>query len=102
MPDITMCKGDDCPLKNRCYRLTEKPSERQSWFELIPYDHYMGGCTHYIKVQRASEIKPIKLSETGDEGCDRCGGTGHLQELDPLTDAMVKNNCRTCGGNKGE
>lgn len=26
MPDITMCRNEDCPLKERCYRFKAKPS----------------------------------------------------------------------------
>ena len=39
MPDITMCKGDNCESKNECYRYKAKPSEfRQSWFMKPPFD----------------------------------------------------------------
>ena len=36
MPDITMCEGTDCPLKERCYRFTAKPSDYQSYFVKPP------------------------------------------------------------------
>ena len=48
MPDITMCKGDGCPVKETCYRYTAKPNEyRQSYFVEVPYkddvcDHFWG------------------------------------------------------------
>ena len=33
MPDITMCSGKDCPVKEMCYRHTATPNEfRQSYF----------------------------------------------------------------------
>ena len=33
MADITMCSGQDCPMKERCYRFTApKNSWRQSYF----------------------------------------------------------------------
>ena len=33
MPDITMCKGEGCPIKIGCYRYRADPSEfRQSYF----------------------------------------------------------------------
>ena len=38
MPDITMCKGEGCPIKNNCYRHIAKPSEYQSYFEESPFD----------------------------------------------------------------
>jgi hypothetical protein len=37
MPDITLCTGEGCPLKDECYRYKAKPSERQSYFERPPY-----------------------------------------------------------------
>ena len=27
MPDISKCEGKNCPIKNKCYRFTCKPSE---------------------------------------------------------------------------
>lgn len=37
MPDITMCVGEGCPLKEECFRYTAKPSEyRQSYFDGTP------------------------------------------------------------------
>ena len=39
MPDITMCMGEGCPIKNHCYRHIAKPSEfRQSYFMESPWD----------------------------------------------------------------
>lgn len=39
MPDITMCKGRDCPLRESCYRYTATPSEyRQSYFVTDPIE----------------------------------------------------------------
>lgn len=30
--DITMCSGKGCDFKERCFRFTAKPSDRQSYF----------------------------------------------------------------------
>ena len=40
MADFTMCKGDNCPQKEKCYRYTAIPSPyRQSYyFEIHPVD----------------------------------------------------------------
>ena len=38
MPDITMCKGYRCPLKDTCIRYTSKPSKWQSYFLKSPYE----------------------------------------------------------------
>ena len=45
MPDIAMCSGKDCPLKDSCYRYTSKPSYLQSYFSNIPYKD--GECDEY-------------------------------------------------------
>jgi hypothetical protein len=46
MPDITMCAGIYCPIKDNCYRYTAKPNEyRQSYFLTPPYKD--GKCEHF-------------------------------------------------------
>jgi hypothetical protein len=46
MPDIAMCKGTDCPLKNECYRFLATPSEyRQSYFVIPPIEN--GECQEF-------------------------------------------------------
>lgn len=38
MPDITMCDGDDCPMKHTCWRYEAPPTPgRQSYFAAPPY-----------------------------------------------------------------
>ncbi len=44
-PDITMCKGTNCPVKESCYRYTAKPSNYQSWFMETPFND--GECDMY-------------------------------------------------------
>ena len=52
MPDITMCKGKDCPLKKKCYRYKTTASEfRQSYFVDEPYDKKKKKCDHFWKVK---------------------------------------------------
>jgi hypothetical protein len=51
MPDITMCNGEGCPLKENCYRFTATPSEySQSYFIEIPYDNEYERCEHHWKM----------------------------------------------------
>jgi hypothetical protein len=46
MPDISMCSGDGCPIKERCHRFTATPNEyRQSYFVNPPYEN--GKCVYY-------------------------------------------------------
>lgn len=42
MPDISMCWGKDCPLKEECYRYLAKPSERQAYLCTPPYNAVEG------------------------------------------------------------
>jgi len=40
MADITMCTGDDCPLKENCYRFTAEASKYlQSYFFTPPFEN---------------------------------------------------------------
>lgn len=39
MPDISMCKGVGCPLKENCYRFKAKPDDMyQSYFVDPPFN----------------------------------------------------------------
>jgi hypothetical protein len=52
MPDITMCEGKDCPLKESCYRYTAKPSGLgQSYFRTSPYSYFSKKCEVYWKLK---------------------------------------------------
>ena len=48
MPDITMCVGIFCPLKETCYRYLASPNEYQSYFLEAPYKN--NECEHYWKI----------------------------------------------------
>lgn len=51
MPDITMCEGKECPLKEKCYRFKTKPNEyRQSYFIRIPYSFIKKRCDEFIAI----------------------------------------------------
>ena len=50
MPDISMCKGKTCPLKESCYRYTATPNEfRQSYFTAIPYNEETKECKYLME-----------------------------------------------------
>jgi hypothetical protein len=53
MPDITMCDGGGCTIKDFCYRHMAKASERQSFFIEPPYKKKMDGtdCKYYTKYE---------------------------------------------------
>ena len=58
MPDITMCKGTNCPKRDSCYRHTAEANPyRQSYFVDAPYDKENDLCEYYSKVDLKGEGK---------------------------------------------
>ena len=51
MPDISMCGGGDCPLKETCWRHKAEPGMRQSYFTNPPVKED-GTCDHYWEMTR--------------------------------------------------
>ena len=46
--DITMCRGDKCPRKDKCYRYTAKPSDMlQTYFVTPPYKLDWSECDYF-------------------------------------------------------
>lgn len=65
MPDISMCKGDGCELKDTCYRYLVKPSKFQSYFDPPKKGKE---CVSYWEVE-PSPFKDIKEeAKWWDEG----------------------------------
>lgn len=51
MPDITMCSGQDCPLKEKCYRYKATPSKyQQSYFSDPPCNG--DKCDYFMPIDR--------------------------------------------------
>jgi len=58
MADITMCRGDDCPLKNNCHRYTANASEyRQSYFVDPPYVD--DECDYFWGIENSTVMKSL-------------------------------------------
>lgn len=58
MPDITMCKGEECPLKWNCYRHNAKHSPLyQSFFIGTPYDKEKQNCKYFWQDERTEKIQ---------------------------------------------
>ncbi len=54
MPDITMCKGKDCEIKNSCYRYKAIPDNYlQSYFLVSPIKK--NGCEYYINTKKTTD-----------------------------------------------
>lgn len=66
MPDICMCIGKGCPLKNNCYRYRAKPDcLGQIFFSVPPYkdgecDRFWD-CTGRMKLRGIDEIEQNPL-----------------------------------------
>ncbi len=56
MPDITMCSGENCPLKEKCYRYKATPWCGQSYFVEIPYNHNENSCEYFWGKKRKEQI----------------------------------------------
>lgn len=49
MPDISMCKGVNCPLAFNCYRFTAKANPYgQSFFAEVPWNEEESKCEYYL------------------------------------------------------
>lgn len=67
MPDISMCTGTGCPLKENCYRATAKPSLYQYYYPTPPIKD--GECDHYLKQDENEKRTNIQKKGKGvDKG----------------------------------
>lgn len=68
MPDIAMCHGDGCNVKETCYRHIVEPSLRQSYFVNPPYKEENGKqiCEHYWKARYVKERKESSTTSRED------------------------------------
>ena len=57
MPDITMCWGRDCPVKENCYRFMAKPDDYQAYFIDSPIRK--GKCQHYWAIDKTFKRKSL-------------------------------------------
>lgn len=49
MPDISKCTGNNCPIRENCYRYTSTPHPfRQSWMMEVPYNEKENNCEFKI------------------------------------------------------
>lgn len=60
MPDISMCSGLNCPLKETCYRYKATPSFHQSYFMPPPLKEDTS-CDYYWKIRDEEQIRTLDL-----------------------------------------
>jgi hypothetical protein len=66
MSDITMCKGTNCPLKEKCFRFTAKADEYQSYFNESPLkddkcDMYWGEKSEKIHAVKHTAVEWLQV-----------------------------------------
>ena len=49
MPDISMCNGGECPLKETCYRFKATPNTHQAYSGF--YEGSEKECKYYWKIE---------------------------------------------------
>ena len=58
MADITMCNGNNCPIKNGCYRHRALSNEYgQSYFIKSPYSKKLKECQYYWPLRAGMVLK---------------------------------------------
>ena len=55
MPDISKCTGEECPMKETCYRFTSPAGMYQSFFMTPPIKN--GKCEYYWSQNATSNTK---------------------------------------------
>lgn len=56
MPDISMCTGGKCPLKETCFRFRAVPGMYQSFLEKPPFEDEK--CDLFKPIQKFDKLSP--------------------------------------------
>ena len=66
MPDISMCEGGMCTIKETCHRFKAEPSDYQSYFMKPPHDGVdedgHSNCEHYWMVDKIKDRAKLYMS----------------------------------------
>jgi hypothetical protein len=60
MPDITMCEGSGCKIKEQCYRFRASPTPHRQSFFLSPPFKENGDCEHYWPFRHNARVGSVK------------------------------------------
>jgi len=63
MPDISMCQGNKCPLKETCYRFKATASSYQSYFSVSPIKED-NTCDYYMEYLTKNNDNTIKSNDS--------------------------------------
>jgi hypothetical protein len=58
MPDIAMCRGDDCPRKRECYRHRAVPTMRRQSI-MPPPVRADGSCDSFLELRKGDVLTEI-------------------------------------------
>lgn len=50
MPDISMCPGTDCNIRETCYRYKAKPDQMQSYSNFCDYVSEYEDCEYFLEI----------------------------------------------------
>ncbi len=53
--DLTMCTSENCPMRDRCYRVQGTPSTYQSWCNFEYSCNEDNGFNDYINISKEGE-----------------------------------------------
>jgi hypothetical protein len=63
MPDIAMCKNENCPYRNTCYRYRAIPDLMQAYleFQFTNPKARSGreGCNYFIQIKKNQEVRDM-------------------------------------------
>lgn len=59
MPDISMCQGLSCRLKQECYRFRAIPSQYAQTYFMTPPVGKDGKCEEFLPILKSDKILPI-------------------------------------------
>ena len=60
MADITMCSGENCPLKRNCKRFNSTAGIWQSYFSVLPYNFETKICKMFWNVNTDEIYNQLK------------------------------------------
>jgi hypothetical protein len=58
MPDISMCEGKNCPIKEKCYRYRAFPDSWQWYMNFRPNEN--GSCDNFWFIEAGMSIRGME------------------------------------------
>lgn len=82
--DISMCPGEGCPLRDRCYRARAVPLARQDWLGSAPYNATTNRCELFWDLDslapNETSIRDRAYAIWQSEGCPEGRAESHWQQ----------------------